>query len=416
MAEKLLTDRQCKAAKASESVYYKSDGKGLRLQVRPDGAKYWMLRYLISGKESTAGLGRYPSIGLEEARQKATEARLLIAGGIRPAVDRRVTVARNVARSEATFEAVADEWLERNKSHWSAHHYERNSGLVRRILLPDLGKLPIHEITEPVLLGVLRDTYDSGIKESARRARGVAAQIFGYAKDTHRATHNPARELAGNQVLKKPEVKHFEAIKASQVGPMLQKLEKFDLDPVTRAALLLMLYTGLRDYSLRAARWSEIDLEGGVWTVPGERMKSGREHRLPLPVQAVAILKQLAEQTREDPASFVFRSHGKLGHLAENTLRLALHRMGFKVTAHGFRSLITDLLNESGFNSDAIERQLDHQSKDKVRAAYLRSEWLDYRRTMMQWLADWMDAQCKEKRIPELPDNVIAFRKEARSN
>jgi integrase len=174
-----------------------------------------------------------------------------------------------------------------------------------------------------------------------------------------------------------------------------------------------MLYTGLRDGSLRAAHWNEIDLKAATWTVPAERMKSGREHRLPLPKQAVAALRELAKLTRAKPNAFVFASYGKDGFLAENTLRVALHRLGFKVTAHGFRSLLTDLLNENGFNPDAIERQLDHVQKDKVRAAYLRSEFFDYRRTMMQWLADWADAEQRGKGKPALPDNVIPLRRVA---
>ena len=154
-----------------------------------------------------------------------------------------------------------------------------------------------------------------------------------------------------------------------------------------------MLYTGLRDHSLRAARWEEIDLKTATWTVPSERMKSRRKHVVPLPTQAVATLTELGKLTRHTPKSFVFVGFGKTGFLAENTLRAALHRLGFKVTAHGLRSLITDLLNENGFNPDAIERQLDHMQRDKVRAAYLRSDFMPQRVAMMQWLADWADAQ-----------------------
>jgi len=409
MPEKRLSDRRCNAAKPKDVIHYLNDGNGLRLQVRPDGAKYWMLRYAIGGKESTAGLGRYPDTSLEEARKRASEARKLISEGIRPAVDRKVRIARNVAKAEATFEAVALEWLTHNQKHWSAHHHERNSGLIRRILLPKLGRLPIEEISEQVLLSVLREVYDSGIMESARRARGVASQIFAYAKDTYRASYNPARELAGNSLLKKPEVRHFKALKASQLGELLRKMNESEMEPATKAAMLLMLYTGLRDYSVRGAHWKEIDLNTGIWTIPGSRMKSRREHRVPLPKQAIKVLEDLAEISSSKPDAYVFQSWGKQGFLAENTLRIALHRMGFKVTAHGFRSLITDLLNESGFNSDAIERQLDHQSKDKVRGAYLRSDWLDYRRKMMQWLANWIDSQITEKAEPKLPADVIAF-------
>lgn len=417
MAEKRLTDRQCRAARAKARIYYKADGNGLRLQIRPDGAKYWMLRYKIGGKESTAGLGAYPETSLEEARLKAAGVRKLIAEGIHPSVDRKVRIARNIERQQATFGAVADEWLARNKPEWSPHHHERNDGLLRRILLPKLGNLPITDITEPLLLQVLREHYDTGIRESARRARGVAQQVFAYAKDTHRATHNPARELAGSSVLKKPPVAPFAALKAKQVGGALRKLDASLTEPATRAALLLMFNTGVRDFALRAAKWDEFDLKAGIWTLPEARRKTRKSfpgnHLLPLPKQAVAMLKELAKLTQTSPVACVFASRGKEGFLAENTLRYTLHRLGYKVTAHGVRSLLTDVLNEKGFNADAIEKQLDHAQENKTRAAYLRSDWLDYRRKMMQWFADWMDAERERHAEPELPDNVVMLRRVA---
>jgi integrase len=373
------------------------------VRMKPDGTK----------GETTTGLGTYPDVSIERARAMAAEARGVIRSGVKPGVHRKVQRARNAERSEATFKAISEEWLTRNESSWSAHHHERNEGLLRRILWPDLGALPIHEITEPMLLAPLKTAYDSGIRESARRARAVAQQVFAYAKDTHRATSNPGRELAGSSVLAKPEVTHFAAIKATQVGPMLRALAASEVDPVTAAALRLMLYTGLRDASLRGAQWREIDLKARVWTVPAERMKSGREHRLPLPKQAIALLSELAKLTRRNGASFVFAGRGKAGYLAENTLRLALHGLGFKVTAHGFRSLITDVLNEAGFSPDWIERQPDHVQRDKVRAAYLRTDFYESRETMMQWLANWADALESNRASPKLPGNVKQLRRVA---
>lgn len=350
MAKEKLPDRQCTLAKGKPKVYYLSDGDGLRLQVRPNGAKYWMLRYLVtapdgSRKESTHGLGRYPEVSLADARKAATKARGLIGGGHHPTVAKRVAEVQQAEDRAATFKTLANEWLERNRGEWSGHHYERNDGLLRRVLFPELGALPIGEITEAILLKTLRKTYDAGRKESARRARAIAAMVFQYAKDTHRAKANPARDLATSSLLKKPEVTHFAAMQKADVGPFLRAMVESETPNVTRAALVLMLYTGLRDYSLRAARWQEIDLEAAKWTVPAERMKSGRPHVVPLPTQALEILDVLDKQTNEGPHSFVFASHGESGHLAENTLRTRLHGLGFKVTAHGFRSLITDLLN-----------------------------------------------------------------------
>ena len=413
MAKELLTDVACRRAKPGATVRYLNDGDGLRLLIRPTGARYWLLRYRFGGEESTHSLGRYPDVGLSEARQKAAEARKTVEAGGHPTKAKQVRRAQRTEASKATLKAVAEEWLTENRADWSAHHLERNRGLLERILYPDLGELPIGEITEPMLLDALRKHYNKGIRESARRARAVAAQVFSYAKDAHRATHNPARELAGNKLLKRPEIRHFAALKAEQVGPMLRALAESGTEPVTKAALLLMLFTGLRDAALRGARWQEIDLDAATWTVPAERMKSGREHRLPLPRQAVLVFKDLARLTGSKPGAFVFASVGKSGYLAENTLRLALHRLGFKVTAHGFRSLLTDVLNEAGFNPDAIERQLDHVQKDKVRAAYLRTDFFEQRRAMMQWLADWAEAERNETAKPELPDNVVALRRVA---
>jgi integrase len=149
----------------------------------------------------------------------------------------------------------------------------------------------------------------------------------------------------------------------------------------------------LRDNSIRGALWREIDLDAGFWTSPSTRMKSGREHQVPLPAQAVAALKTIHPLTYRNDDSSVFPGGGKHKIMSENTLRLALHRLGFKVTAHGMRSLITDVLNEHGFNPDAIERQLDHSEKSQVRRAYLRTNFMDDRIKMMQWFADWCDAQ-----------------------
>lgn len=416
MAERLLTDRKCKAAKPGGKPL--NDGKGLRLVLHSNGSKYWVLRYVRTKPdgttgETTTGLGTYPEVSIEQARRRADEARGVIRTGTKPGIHRRVERARNAQRGEATFRVISEEWLTRNKADWSPHHHERNEGLLRRILWDDLGGLPVHEISEPMLLKPLKAAYDSGIRESARRARAVAQQVFAYAKDTHRATHNPARELAGSSALAKPEVTHFAAIKGTQVGPMLRAIAASEVDPVTAAALRMMLYTGLRDAALRGARWRDIELKARVWIVPGERMKSGREHRLPLPKQAVSVLSELAKLTRHNGASFVFAGRGKAGFLAENTLRLALHGLGFKVTAHGFRSLITDVLNERGFNPDWIERQLDHVQKDKVRAAYLRTDFYESRATMMQWLADWAAAEEAEKAAPKLPGNVKYLRRVA---
>jgi len=410
-AEKLLSEARCKAARPRTTVYYLSDGRGLRLRVRPDGSRSWLLRFFIDGVENTQGLGAYPGVSLQAARAKAEHSRALAKTGANPATARKVAKAARTAQDKTTFGSVADDWIKHNSSTWSDHHTERNQGLLRRYLRPQLDRLPVDVIEERFLFQILKQVYDSGRRESARRARAVAAQVFSYARATHCGTRNPARDMADNPYFRKPPVKHFTALSQSDVGRFVTALNKTGADqilaPQTTCALKMALYTGLRDASIRAARWNELDLEAAVWTVPAERMKSRRTHRVPLPRQAIEALSALRPLTFRSDQSFVFPGKGKAGHMAENTLRMALHSLGFPVTAHGMRSLITDVLNENGFNRDAIERQLDHQERNQVRRAYLRSDFMTERASMMTWFANWCDGSTSA----ESKSNVLTLRR-----
>jgi integrase len=414
-----LTVRQIESAKPGHppralrnaqpgKPYRLTDGGGLSLRVMPTGAKYWQYRYRIGGRETTMQLGSYPAMGLEAARKEHQRQRAILGEGSSPITERRISKARVMASQAETFGAVAAEWLDYHRPAWSEVHHERNAGLLRRVLYPKLEKLPLSGIDATALLQALKAAEGAGIAESARRARAIAAQIFDYAIGSGRATVNPARDLA--KALRKPEVRHFAALPVEQVGDFLRVLRASGTEPVTKAALRLMLLTGLRDYSLRGARWSEIDFAAGRWTVPAERMKRGEPHTVPLPHQAIAALRDLAPLTDRGPDSFIFAGGGKAGHLAENTLRIALHRLGFKVTAHGFRSLLTDQLYLAGFRGEWVERQMHHRDKNQVRAAYLRTDFIEQRATMMQWWADFCDAREGNQSTPELPANVIPLR------
>ena len=395
--EKLLSEANCKAAKATDKVYYLNDGGGLRLRVRPNGSRHWIYRYRLNGKERNISLGSYPQISLKAARARASETRALVIDGHDPVLVRRLEKTERVLAAESTFESVAKEWFEHNRADWSHHHYERNEGLVRRYLLPKLGHFPIDAIEETNLFGVLKEVYDRGIGESARRTRAVAAQIFSFGRATHKCVRNPARDMADNPYFRKPRVQHFKALPQKDVLNLLSDLnqrgEAQRLSPQVVCALKMALFTGLRDYSIRGAKWREIDFETCIWTIPANRMKSRKEHSVPLPKQAIEAFRELAPLTDGGPDSYIFASSSKHGHLAENSLRLALHRLGYKVTVHGMRSLITDVLNEHGFNSDLIEKQLDHQERSSVRAAYLRTTFLEQRRQMMEWFADWSEKE-----------------------
>ncbi len=410
MAEKLLSELACKNAKQQSKMYYLSDGGGLRLRIRPDGSRIWILRYSLNGKEQSFSLGPYPKVSLQAARQKSNELKTQTREGINLSAQKQRQKVSQAQKDATTFGRVAIDWLTHHKDSWSPHYYERNEGLIRRLLNPKFNGVPVDAITEDALLKELKKHYDSGTKESARRAAAVASQIFAFAKAINKVKQNPARDLVTHPYLKKPQVKHFEALRQDQVGDLIKEIRKNGeeqiLDIKTKTALLLALYTGLRDNSIRGARWSEIDFENSFWTVPPERMKSKRLHKVPLPTQAIKALEVLHPITHRTDDSYVFPSSGKHGFMAENTIRLALHRLGFKVTAHGMRSLITDVLNENAFNSDAIERQLDHLEQSQVRRAYLRSDFMDMRKTMMQWFADWCDSKADNKKTKNNISNL----------
>ena len=406
--EKLLSEAKCKSAKAIDKLFYLNDGGGLRLRVRPNGSRHWIFRYRVNDKERSSSMGAYPQVSLKDARIRAAAAKSQVQEGYDPVVAKRIFKAQNQRDTEHLFSSVAMNWLEHNRESWSTHHFERNTGLIRRYLLPDLGNLPIESIEEAYLFGVLKRVYDSGIRESARRARAVAALIFSYGRATHICSKNPAKDMADNPYFKKPPVKHHEALPQDQAPALIEMLAKRGqeqpLDIKTVAGLLMALYTGLRDNAIRAARWDEIDLEKCVWTVPASRMKSGKQHVLPLQTQAIEVLQELERHTFRGQDSFVFAStRSKTGYMAENTLRTALHTLGFKVTAHGMRSLITNVLYEAGYSPHLIEKQLDHKDKDQVRAAYLRTNFLEQRVPMMQWFADW----CSRETVAA---NVVPFR------
>lgn len=347
------------------------------------------------------GLGPYPQITLQTARAKLFQAKEIAQTGQNVSATRRVHKETLIEKEATTFGLIAKEWLEHSKDSWSTHHYERNEGLLRRYLNPDLGKLPIDSINEALLLKVLRTTYNNGQKESARRARVVAGQIFTFAKLTRRATNNPAKELADNPYLKKPPVQHFKALPQNEVGILMNQLNKEGpdqkLDVKTKYALHLALLTGLRDSSIRGAKWQEINWEDAIWVVPAGRMKSRRIHKVPLPTQAISSLKKLQALSEAQSQDYIFTGTGATGHMSENTLCRALKKMGLNTTLHGLRSLITDVLNENEFHPDAIERQLDHVEGNKVRRAYLRSDFMEKRKIMMQWFSDWCDEQAEVK-------------------
>lgn len=380
-------------AKPRDRQYKLSDGGGLYLLVTPQGGRYWRLKYRFVGKERTLALGVFPDISLADARSRRDEARKALAHGIDPAVKRKEEVAQAELDATTSFRAVAEEWLEKRSREGLGDVTLGKAKWLLEFAYPSLGDRKISEITTLELLSVLRTVEGRGRYESARRLRSVCGRVFRYAIATGRAEHDLSANL--RDALIAPKVKHLAAITNSQeVGPLLRAIEGFEGHKVTRVALRLAPHVFVRPGELRHAEWAEIDFEGAVWSIPAEKTKMRRAHRVPLSRQAIALLREAREISGK--WNYVFPGFQSIKRpMSENALNGALRRLGYsgeEMTSHGFRAMASTLLNEMGtWNPDAIERQLAHVEGDGVRRAYARGEYWEERVRMMQAWSDYLD-------------------------
>jgi integrase len=388
-----LSDAAIRAAKPGEAQFKLYDEGGLFMIVKPSGGKLWRLKYRHVGKEQQLTIGRYPDVGLKDAREKRDHARKVIAAGGNPAFEKkRAAVAASVSAAN-TFAAVAEELIAKREREGLKDVTNGKARWLLSLLASEIGQRPIAEIEPYELLDVLKRVEASGRLETAKRLLAFASRVFRYAVATTRAQRNIAADLQGALVA--PTVKHHAAIiDPKGVGALLRAIEGFDGQPVTMWALRLAPHVFVRPGELRQAEWSEIDLDGAVWRIPALRTKMKREHAVPLSTQAVAILTEARGLT--GGGRFVFPGQRTPKRpMSENTLNAALRRLGYstdEMTSHGFRSTASTLLNESGkWSVDAIERALAHGDTDNVRATYHRGAHWQERVKMAQWWSDHLN-------------------------
>ncbi|MGN6227115.1 MAG: tyrosine-type recombinase/integrase [Dyella sp.] len=390
MAAKPLNELKIRTAKPAASVQKLFDGGGLYLEVRPNGAKYWRLKYRFGGKEKAISFGVYPDVGLAEARQRRDKARALLRDGLDPSAERKQQ--KRQARIEAinSFEAVAEQWLGKMAGQWKPGHLERVRESFKQDIYPSIGGMPISQVGFAEVRDVVRAVEQRGALDVAGRVKQRVAAVFQFAMEEELCSSNPAREL--RVTLKGRRVTHRHAIGREDLPTFLADLDCAPGTVETLAATKLLLLTFVRTGELREARWSEIDFDTSTWRIPAERMKMGQPHIVPLSTQAVAVFRELHEITGN--GELVFRSPNKPRQaLSENAVLFTLYRMGYRgrMTGHGFRALASTCLNEMGWSPDVIERQLAHIERNQVRAAYNRAQYLDDRRRMMQGWADYLD-------------------------
>jgi integrase len=384
-----LTDTQIRKLKPKSSPSKHSDGGGLFLLVPPNGSKLWRLAYRFAGKQKTLALGAYPAVPLADARERRDEAKKLLASGIDPSHQAKLDKIAERTNHADTFAAIADEFIAKVAKEGRADVTIVKKRWLVSLALPDMGNRPIAEITAPEIFAALRKVEAKGNYETARRLRSTIGQVFRYAIATSRASNDPTFGLKGALVA--PKVTHRAAVTdQSKFAGLVRAIWHYDGTVETRAALKLMALLYPRPGELRLAEWSEFDLDRGIWSIPGPRMKMRREHRKPLPELAMSILKELRNHTGNRRLAFP-SIRSPLRPISENTLNAALRRLGYakdKASAHGFRAAASSLLNESGlWQVDAIEAELAHVGADEVRRAYNRTPYWDERVKMAEWWA-----------------------------
>ncbi len=378
-----LTDTKIRAIRPPKSGRRKvSDGHGLVLLVSFTGGMVWYQRKLdSSGKERMIHIGPYPAVGLAEARRLGEEIRTRMDRGLPP---------REEVRPVLRFDALAAEWLDLQRAKLNPAYVRDLEQRLQRHILPFLGERPITEIRPMEVLEVLRRIVDSGAVETAHRLRRAVSSIFCLAVVTERAEADPAAPLKG--ALPSPKRGHMPArIKPDEARTMYRVCSTYTgQGHSVRHALLFLALTAARPGMVNKAEWCEIDLERRRWTVPAEKMKSGREARIPLSAQAVAVLRMQEAVTRG--SQYVFKGRTLDRPLSENTLRSALRSLGiYDHVPHGWRSTFSTVANELGIaKPDVIEAALEHAVGGKVRAAYMRAEFWEQKAQLMEWWGEFL--------------------------
>jgi len=388
-----LTDVSVRNAKAREKDYKLSDSKGLYLLVTRAGGRLWRLKFRVAGTERKLALGRYPEMSLGDARDARDDARRRLQAGGDPAADkRRAKIARKLSAG-TTFDDVAGEYIEKVEREGKSAATIKKLKWSKSWLSGPIGQRPVDQVEPHELLLLLRRLENLDQLETARRVRAFASRVFRYAVVTTRAKSDPASLLVGAVAAPRP--RPLAAIlDPDRLGELLKAIEAYSGLPATKHALMLAPHVFVRPGELRAAEWSEIDLGAAAWRIPAARMKKRREHVVPLSRQALAILK--VARSLSGNGRFVFPSQWSRDKpLSENTLTAGLRRMGFgkgEMTAHGFRSTASTLLNESGkWSPDAIEKALAHKDRDVIRGTYHRGAHWAERVEMAQWWSDYLD-------------------------
>lgn len=400
-----LTDIQCKNAKPKDKAYKLFDGGGLHLLVKPSGTRLWRLKYRYLSKEKTFSIGPYPVVSLAQARDSRQDAKNLLS--LNPPIDpmsqkkdNKRTAIRN---AESTFKAVALDWFETQKGTWSDGYAQKNKRILEMNLFPYIGNDSISSIKPPDLLDCLRKVEKRGALDIATKTKQIAGMVFRYGIQTGKCEWNSAENLNG--ALRTRKTTHFAALDEKQLPAFLKALERNEarIFERTRRAVWFSLYTFQRPGEIRQAQWSEIDWQAKEWHISSDKMKMRRDHIVPLSRQALEILETQREEVKHLNTDWVFPSQVKPKNaMSDGTVNKAIKLLGFgdMAVAHGFRALARTTIRERlKYDSEVIEKQLAHKTRNPLGEAYDRTQFLDERRDMMQAWADYVDAAANHGQV-----------------
>ena len=394
-----LRDTNIRRVKAGPKPKKMYDGDGLYLIVNPTGSRLWRMKYRYGGKEKSLSFGKYPEISLKRARELRLEAKNLLSDGIDPSFVKQQRRLSAFLEAENSFKSVATEFLDKKSNVCTDKYIKNMRQRLEKNVFPFIGNRPIGEIKPAELYSILDRIDKQGKVDTAHRVKQNCGEIFRFAVATCRAEYDPTASLKGVLTPNRPE--HLASItEPKKVGELLRAIDGYKGQFVTLCALKLAPLLFVRPGELRHAEWPEIDFDEAEWRIPAGKMKMKAQHIVPLSNQALKIFKELKLMTGQRKYVFPGIQSPKDRPMSENTVNSALRRLGYErneMTGHGFRSMASTLLNENGWNRDAIERQLAHAERDSVRAAYNYADYLPERKKMMQWWADYLDKLKSEK-------------------
>lgn len=397
-----LSDTVLASLEAELKEYRELDGNGLYFRIKPDGNKSWQLRYKKPcGKWSWLGLGGYPEIGGQLARKKAQELLLDISKGENPIITKQERKSKELEENNATFESLAKEWLTTKQGKWVDATMSRNRGALEKHIFPIFAKRLFASIRPIEWLEHLKSIQQQQqIFEQVNRMRSMCRDIYDYAKVTGRINYNPLEGL--HKYLEQGKKENMAHVSEQDLPILLRAINNYPT-PDIQIGLKLLAMLFCRPSELRQSQWSEFDLAQGVWTIPQERMKKRREHIIPLPTQAIELLAELKPLSGHSDYLFPSRSNNHKPK-SDTVFIMALRRLGYegRQTPHGFRHIASTILNNKGFDERHVESALAHV-KDGVAGVYNKAQYIEDRKTLMQWYANYLEELAD--------DSVIQFKK-----